>query len=50
MNIILYEEYEEIILDEITKQILINIGAHVLAHNSSNNQTYNSEIISRTKT
>ena len=29
MNIILYEEYEEIILDEITKQILINIGLRV---------------------
>ena len=29
MNIILYEEYEEIILDEITKQILINIGLGV---------------------
>jgi len=29
MNIFLYEEYEEIILDEITKQILINIGLGV---------------------
>jgi len=30
--------------------MLLNIGAHVLAHTTSNNQTYNSEIISRTKT
>ena len=29
MNIILYEEYEEIILDEIAKQILINTGLGV---------------------
>ena len=29
MNIILYEEYEEIILGKITKQILINIGLGV---------------------